>query len=186
MALGDSSVKRVGTSAISVRGVEQTLKALRKLDKELFKESTDTIRSPLESAASIARSRYPSSGNALSGWRASKPKNPVPPKAFPTYRQNQAQQGVKVVVNKRTGKSARSYKVGALLQTNAGGVIFDMARNSPNNFGPDLMAKYGAPSRIMWPSMRAMQGAIVAAIKAATGKASNTIQAMMPKKSVLE
>jgi len=183
MALGDKSVKRVGTSAIRVQGVQQVLDALRKVDKELFKESVDMIRSPLQAAEMIARSRYPADRQPMQGWSHRPPKKPVPPKAFPHYSQKRAQQGIKVVVAKRTGKSARSYKVGALLQTNAGGVIFDMARNSENNFASNLM-RLGTPSRIMWPSMRAMQTAIVAAIHQASKKAANHVQAMMPKQKV--
>ena len=186
MALGSSSLRRRGNAGVYVEGVQDTLKALRKLDVVLFNESVKTIRSPMERAGSLARSRYPANGNALSGWRTRKARNPVPPNTFPAYRQNQAQQGVKVVVNKKTGKSRRSYKLAALIQRNAGGVVFDMARKSPNNFGPDLMAKFGAPSRIMWPSMRAMQGTIVSAIKSAQGKAENVVQAMMPNRNVMK
>ena len=184
MALGDSSVKRRGTSGVYVEGIERTLKALRSLDTEMHKASLDTIRAPLEAAAGIARSKYPANKAALSGWNNRAAKAPIPPKAFPPYRQNSAQKGVKVVVNKRTGKEARSYKIGALIQTNAGGVIFDMARQAPNNFGADLTSKFGSPSRIMWPSMRAMQTSIVSAIKRAQGQAENVIQAMMPNRSV--
>lgn len=186
MALGDASVKKRGVSGVYVEGIEDTLKALRKLDTELFKASVETIRVPLEAAAGIARSKYPPNQGALSGWRTKAPKKPVPPNAFPIYRQNSAQKGVKVVVNKRTSSRKDSYKIGALLQTNAGGVIFDMAREAPNNFGQDLTAKFGSPSRVMWPSMRAMQTAIVASIKLAQGKAENVIQTIMPNRSVMD
>lgn len=186
MALGESSVKRRGTSGVYVEGVEKTLKALKKLDLELHKASIESIRAPLEAAAGIARSRYPANKAALSGWNNQVAKNPKPPRAFPPYRQSSAQKGVKVVVNKRTGKEARSFKVGALIQTNAGGVIFDMARQAPNNFGADLTSKFGSPSRIMWPSMRTMQTSIVAAIKRAQGQAENVIQSMMPNRKVTE
>lgn len=186
MALGDASVKRRGTSGVYVEGIEKTMKALRKLDTELFKASVETIQIPLQAAASLARSKYPADNQALSGWSRRPAKTPIPPRSFPPYRLTSAQKGVKVVVNKRTGKAAKSYKIGALIQTNAGGVIFDIVRNSPNNFGSDLVAKHGGPSRIMWPSMRAMQSSIVAAIKMAQSQAELVIQTLMSDRSVMD
>lgn len=174
------ALTRQGNAGIRVEGMEQTLKALRKLDSELYKASINNIRSPIEAAQILAQSRYPE--RPLSGWRTRKAKAPVPPRAFPPYNPSRARQGVKVVVNKRTGKSASTYKLGALVQINAGGAIYDMAKNSPNNFSTDLRG--GSPSRIMWPSMRAMQTRIVAAIKKAQTEAEMVIHNMMPNKRV--
>lgn len=181
MVLGNPSISRRGTAGIYVEGVEKTLKALRKLEPELFEKSIQSIRAPMEQAATMARTRYPADRYPMTGWGPRKARNPIPPKTFPQYNQNLAQKGISVVVNKRTGKSSRSYKLAALVQKNAGGVIYDMARRSPNNFGSNLM-RFGAPSRIMWPTMRSMQGALVGAVVKAARKAELAVFNAMPNK----
>lgn len=184
MALGEKKITRTGVATIRVEGIEKTLKALKKFDKELFNASIDAIRSPLEAAEMVARSKYPPD-KFMYGWRNKPAKKPIPPNAFPPYSQRRAMDGVKSVVNKRTGKRARTYKIAALVQTNPGGMIFDMARNSPNNFSSNLM-RMGTPSRIMWPSMKAMRASIVAAIMTASKRATTAVQLAMPERKVTE
>ena len=186
MVLGNPKLTRRGTSGVHIEGVDKTLKALRKLDVEVFNALVSQIRGPMETAASRARSRFPANREAASGWQSRKAKNPVPPKAFPYYNQALAQKGVRAVVNKKTGKSRRSYKLAALVQKNAGAVVYDMAKQSENNFAATLTAFGGQPSRVMWPTMRSMQSSIVSAITSAVRKAERIVDKSMPNKKFYE
>ena len=162
-----------------IEGMDKTLRKLRQFDIELHKEIIGDIRSAMNSAASLASASYPAV--AMRGWQSTPAKKPIG-KPFPHYNQKQAQSGIEVVVGKKTGKHKSTYKVAALRQNNAGGMIYDMAGSANKNkarnaqqFMNNLRSSGGRASRVMWPAVRAKEPAIVAVIIGAQKKAETAM-----------
>lgn len=161
---------------IDVKNVDKTMRQLKKLDSTTYNETLDTIKGAMNKAQTSARVRYPAN-TEIRGWVSKKGNN-----KFPHYNQKQAVSGVKTVINKKTGKSKASYKIAALVQKNAGGVIYDMAGSKTAGKGRAgiqfiglLTSLGGKASRVMWPAVRQNQTVIISAVKTATAKAERII-----------
>ena len=169
-----------GLYSIHIDGIEQTIKTLKKTNQEVFNATIESIRGAMTEAQNLARASYPTT--PLQGWNYRKAKAPIPPKPFPHYNAGEVRKGVEVVVNKKTGKSRASYKLAALRQKNAGGIVFDMAGSKTEGEGINgrrfirqLTANYGRASRVMWPAVRAKRALIEATIVLASRKATTTL-----------
>ena len=168
--------------SIYVQNVDKTMRELKKVDVETYNASITTIQGAMSKAQTSARVRYPDSGyntadGQMRGWVNKKGTG-----KFPHYNQRQAMAGVKTVVNKKTSKSKSSYRIAALVQRNAGGVIYDMAGSKTNGNGRagvqfvGLLTKIGnKASRVMWPAVCQNQNAVISAIKEATAKAERIV-----------
>ena len=172
------------TYSIRIEGVESTLKTLGQVDKELLNKIKAEVKDEVDKAAVIAKAGYPS-GRAIRNWNNKPTIKPKSGSGFPNYDYNKARAGVKSVVAKKTASSKKSWKIAALQQKNAGGVIFDMAGSkSPGNgsgvyFVSKLTGEYGRASRIMWPAMRAKQASIVNSIQKGVNKAATELSLRM-------
>jgi len=168
--------------SIDVKNVDKTMRELKKLDVTTYNETLGTIKVAMAKAQSSARVRYPSS-TEFRGWVSKKGNN-----KFPHYNQRQAISGVKTVINKKTGKSKKSYKIAALVQKNAGGVIYDMAGSKTSGKGRAgkqfialLTATGGKASRVMWPAVRQNQTVVIAAVKTAVAQSERIINGKQSK-----
>lgn len=173
-----------GLYNIHIEGVEQTIRTLKKCNLEVYNETIETVRGAMDQAKTLAVASYPT--QPLKGWQYQKAKNPVPPKPFPFYNANQARKGVQTIVNKKTSRARGSYKIAALRQANAGGVVYDMAGSKTAGKGLNgrifinkLTATAGRASRVMWPAVRAKQALIVQTIASATRRATTTLNKEM-------
>lgn len=171
------------TFNVSVTGVDKTMSRLKRLDKDTYNLTIATIQGAMNKAQTSAKVKYPPS-KTLRGWVDKKRTG-----SFPHYNQRQAIGGIKVVVNKKTGKSRKSYKIASLVQKNAGGVIFDMAGSKTTGKGRAgkqfiglLTELSGRASRIMWPAVRQHESAITATVMQAVVKAERLVNADLGKK----
>lgn len=140
---------------VEVRGVKQTLKALRNIDPEARKQFTRDAKRIAKPIVDTARAKYPF--KFLSGmardWASGSGRLLFP------YSQKVAQRGIQTRIN--TG-SRKNYVV-AVVQKDPAASIVDMAgKRSPGRRGPgstsserfiaNLQGDFGSPSRIMWPA----------------------------------
>lgn len=163
-----------------IEGMDKTLRDLKSFDKELHNKIVDDIRSVMNAAASLAKAKYPV--QPLRGWQSKPAVKPVPPKSFPYYNKAEVDKGIEVIVGKKSSKSRRSYKVAALRQNNAGGVVYDMTGSSgktgagrSQQFIQNITANGGRASRVMWPAVRAKEPQIIATIVASQKKAETAL-----------
>ena len=170
------------TFDVHITGVDKTIRTLKRIDVDVYNETITTIKSAMSKAETSAKVKFPPS-NTLSGWVSKKGSG-----TFPHYNQRQAVAGVKAVVNKKTGKSRKSYKIAALVQKNAGAVIFDMAGSKTAGNGRAgkqfiglLTELSGKASRIMWPAVRQHQTAITETVVQAATKAERLVNAELGK-----
>lgn len=148
---------------VEVRGVKQTLKALRKIDPEARKQFTKDAKRIAKPIVDVARAKYPFkylSGMART-WSADSGRLLFP------YSQKVAQRGVQVRIN--TG--AKKNYVVAVVQKDPAASIIDMAgkktrgRRGPGSssgerFVANLQGDFGSPSRVMWPAADGQKDAV--------------------------
>lgn len=156
-----------GTSA-KVTGAKDVLKALKDLDPELRKETQAEMRRAVAPMQAAARDYVPSKP-PLSGWRA-------------TGRlawTNKARTGIKTRIGGRYSKTANSWPLVTLIQSDPAGSVFDIAGRSSSGRDPRgqnliavLNARYGRASRSMWraaeKTLPEVQDAVIAAVDAAS------------------
>jgi hypothetical protein len=139
-----------------IRGVDSTMKTLRKINPTLEKESKKRIKSDIKPMVSAARALVPKQA-PLSGWRTSGSPGSGTERSgesrFPAW-SNSANRRINSSI--RRGKK-QGYKGRILLvsmrQTDAAGAVFDIAgkRNAGNRLDRSLRkAGWGTPSRSMW------------------------------------
>ena len=139
------------TAGVEVYGVKEAIKELRNLDPLYRKQLNKDAKEVAAPAVDDAKGRYPM--QFLSGMKFQwAPKGKV---TFP-YDQMKAQRGVKVKVD--TSKKNQGTIV--ITQTDPAAAIIDMAGKGEGNGNRGKafvrnVAKFGAPSRIMWPAYEA-------------------------------
>lgn len=131
-----------------VKGLRQALTALGKIDKEAQKEAKREMRSALKPAQADARSKVPLKP-PLSGWSS-------------TSRigwSARARTGVQISISSKRDRAGR-IRLAALVQRQAAGAIFDMAGRksggataSGRQLIAQLNARFGRPSRSLWPTV---------------------------------
>ena len=136
------------SAGIEVYGVKNAVKELRKIDPEYRKQFNRDAKNVVAPAVEDAKSRYPQ--QFLSGMKFTwAPKGRI---KFP-YDQQKAQRGVGFKVD--TSKKNQGTVV--IIQKDPAAAIIDMAgkRGGSGNRGTNFvsqLARFGAPSRIMWPA----------------------------------
>jgi len=152
-------------SQTMVHGVAPVLQALKQLEPELYKAISADLKNKAEPmrayvAAGFPDKPYPSSSTI--NWtkygrttRGRKSPNSAG-SSFPKYEGKKARKGVTVVVGGRKVRRTNSYPILRIKQSDAGGSIYDLAKNADKNsqFVMNL-AKSGDPSRVMWRRTKA-------------------------------
>jgi hypothetical protein len=134
---------------IQVTGLKESLRELQKIDPEIRREFSRSVRQITKPVVDEAKSTY--WVEALSGM--SQPWNQRGRDLLP-YDQGDARQGVKTKVS--TAKKNRSLV--AIVQQNPAAAIIEIAgkRNANpagDNFNQNLTDKFGPPMRVMWPAL---------------------------------
>ena len=163
---------------MEVQGVRETIVALRKLDPELRKEFNRRARKIAEPIVREARGRY--TQVPLSGmnrrWA------PAGRQVFP-FTPSDAKKGVRIKID--TSKRLRAHGettgrpvgVVSIKQTNVAAIVFDMAgKASESGLSRQLSARWGAPSRVMWPAAEQHVDTVSAEMRALVNDASRTVQ----------
>jgi hypothetical protein len=158
-----------------VEGVRETIVALRKIDPQLRKQFNKRARDIAKPIVSEARRRYtqvPLSGMSRSWSQNGRQK-------FPFTVEN-ARRGVRVKIDtsKRLSRGpARPVGVISIKQTNVAAVIFDMAgKAADNQLARQLSARWGQPSRIMWPAAEDQLPAVTREMEALTKAVERYVQ----------
>lgn len=182
----------MSVTSIRIEGVESTIKELRKTDTAIYNETIKSIKTEMVRAQGVARAGYPI--KPLSNWRSGELKRPTASrskKPFPPYDVRAARASVEVIVGKKSSKSKTSWKVAALRQKDAGGVVFDMAGSATGGKGKSgpvfiglMNANFSRASRVMWPAVKLSQPAIVKSIDTATKKAATYLNAALSNRKV--
>ena len=170
--------------ASQIRGLEETLRVLKQIDPELYKESRKRIKNDAKPMIQAAKDKLPDV--PMSGWGVSRArmqdikgrKTLRTGSGFPVYNPVSAKRGVILSIRnkRRKGYGGRSLLV-AMVQNDAGGMIFDYARQSSNNnlFVKGLNSRNPKPSRYMWKAAEENMGSVNASLRASIRDVEKTI-----------
>lgn len=170
--------------ASQIRGLEETLRVLKQIDPELYKESRKRIKNDAKPMIQSAKDKLPDV--PMSGWGVSRArmqdikgrKTLRTASGFPVYNPASAKRGVTLSIRnkRRKGYGGRSLLV-AMVQNDAGGMIFDYARQSSNNnlFVKGLDRRNPKPSRYMWKAAEENMGSVNASLRASIRDVEKTI-----------
>lgn len=148
-----------------VHGVAPVLQALKQLEPDLYKQISQEIKStakplrdavaagfpddPWQSRRGVQWTKYGRTTRGVSvDGSGSK---------FPKYDGKKARKGVTVVVGGRKVRRTNSYPIIRLRQGDAGGSIYDLAKNNRTTNKQSFvnnLNKTGEPSRVMWRRTR--------------------------------
>jgi hypothetical protein len=123
----------------AVEGLDSTLKALRKLSPELYKEMNKEIRPALKALAKEAKATIPSQIAGLSNW--TNPGHEVQSKSarvksFPTYEVTAAKRGMSYSTSPRRLNTRGWVALYSILNLSASGSIIESAgRTNPSGRG---------------------------------------------------
>ncbi len=163
-----------------VRGVRESIVALRKIDPQLrkqFNRRANDIARPIVTEARRRYTQVPLSGMSRT-WA------PRGRALFP-FTVSKARSGVRVKVDtsKRLNRGpARPVGIVAVKQTNAAAVIFDMAgKATDNQLSRNLTARWGQPSRVMWPAAESQLPDVERQMRALTNEVERFVQAQLAK-----
>jgi hypothetical protein len=120
----------------AIEGLDRTLKALRSLSPELYKEINKEIRPALKSLANEAKTYLPASIPGLSNWTApaheSKSRTSRV-RAFPTYELTAAKRGISYSTSPRRLNTSGWVALYSIINFSASGAIIETAgRKNPN------------------------------------------------------
>lgn len=168
-----------------IRGLEETLRTLKEIDPELYKETRKRIKNDAKPMIQAAKDKLPDM--PMSRWGVSSArmqdikgrKTLRSGTGFPVYNPASAKRGVTLSIRskRRKGYGGRSLLV-AMVQNDAGGMIFDYARKSSNNnlFVRGLRKRTPRkPSRYMWPAAEENMGSVESSVRASVKDVEKTI-----------
>ena len=169
-------------------GVEQTLKDLKKFDKDAVSKFTKTINKALALAKTEAKSYIPDEP-PLSGWSRTPSANPRKSvrngRGFPAWEPGLMRAGV--VASRAQGKARKkdyTTSAGALINKTPAGVIFELAGRKPGGgstasgtvFKKVLSDRNQPASRVVWRAVDRNRDKIEKDFARALLEAQNTLQ----------
>lgn len=163
-----------------IRGVRQSIVALRKIDPQLRKEFNKRARDIAKPIVLEARRRYtqvPLSGMSRSWTQNGRQKFP--------FTVAGAKRGVRIKIDtsRRLSRGpARPVGIVSVKQMDAAAVIFDMAgKATDNQLGRNLSARWGPASRIMWPAAESELPAVSREMEQLTQAVERFVQAQLAR-----
>lgn len=181
-----------------VMGLEDTLRTLQQIDPVLVRQARKRMKDDLKPVVAAARGTLPA-GPPLSKWVASKRsvvtsgvrrygerKGSGEGSPLPVWESARANRRIGIMVQRKRVKGFTGRRaLVALRQTDAAGQALDMAgKVTSTPFSRNLTARFGPPSRGMWPaveknrskidssmekSKREMEGVINSALRSRSG-----------------
>lgn len=149
---------------VVVDGIKPVLETLRMFEPTVYKRIQKDIANRGKFIVTKVKQEFP-----VQPWEATNPVNwtlygrtkrgrkpeGTAGASFPRYRISDVRKGVAVRVGGRKRRDG-TYPIMTIRQTNAGGVIYDLAKNNrtagKESFVRNLNAT-GKPSRVMWPTV---------------------------------
>lgn len=164
----------MASSTTHVRGLQASLKELRKIDPKLATAARKRLRDDAKPIIQEAKSMIPDV--PLSRWHAGSAKMQDRKgqktlrtgSGFPVFESAGARRRIALSI---TNKSVKGYtgkrRLIAVVEKDAAGSILDYAgrKNSRSQFARNLSAKNGKASRFMWPAAEKHQDAVRASIR---------------------
>lgn len=141
--------------SFEVYGLKDALRQLNTVDKKIRREITRDYKKVVQPVIDDAKSLVPSSA-PLSGWERPWTVKRTGFQMFP-WDSRKATSMIKAKVSgkkpKQYGEFVRELGVFYLGWYGMANTVYDMAgRKRSSVMGENLRAKYGAPSRVMWPA----------------------------------
>ena len=150
-----------------VHGVAPVLQALRQLEPETYKQIVKDLRNNTNDLRVAVANDFPekpwNSSTGQINWakygrttRGRKPKGAAGA-SFPKWEAKKVKRGVSIKVGGRKVRRTNSYPILRIVQSDAAGQIYDLAKNQQGQgavgkqFVQNLNA-VGKPSRVMWKS----------------------------------
>ena len=141
-------------AAVQIDGTQETIRLLKKFYPDLAKEFTKDVKHIVSPITEAAKAKYPE--KILTGmfrnWSQGKGKSSR--LLFP-YSASDARKGVKVRIRNKSALDMPTAVI-TITQMNPAAAIIDMAGKTNAGtgimFNQNLTAKFGNPSRVMWPS----------------------------------
>jgi len=176
----------------NVRGVESTLRTLRKVNPKLYREAVKRIKSDAKPMQADARSGIPVS---LSRWNASTARMQDrrgrrtlrTGGGFPVLVPSKAKSGIGLSVkNKRVTAMTGKMLLIAMVQKDAAGIILEAAgrKSVDSSFEQNLQTKHGTKSRYMWPAAEKNLPAVRASIEKSIKAIEKDLNAELKKRPV--
>jgi hypothetical protein len=140
---------------IDTYGMNETLRALRLFDKDMYDHIRKNIADASQPLAKVVGERFPDE-KPLSGWHTSGRKGPS---RMPGYSPGAASKGVKAIAGTGLARG-KGRTILRIQQTNAGGMVFDTAGSANNSQFVMNLDKHrrtkskqnGWRSRILYPA----------------------------------
>lgn len=149
-----------------VHGIKPVLDALRTLDRETYKIIVDDLKNNTNDLRVAVMNDFPDKP-----WKASRAINWTKygrtergrkkPSAsgttFPRWQSAKVKRGVSIKVGGRKVRRTNSYPILRVVQSDAAGQIFDLAKNAQSTAGVTFvnnLKSSGQPSRVMWKSVK--------------------------------
>jgi len=141
--------------AYRVRGLDQALDTLKKIDPELYKAAQKRIKNDVKPMITEARKGVPQQ-TPLSRWKEASGAGERSGSARLPAWTGKPQNRINASVRRRKIRGTGGKRTLMKMQQNSpAGAVFDIAgRKNPNGsqFNINLRAKYGNASRSMWPA----------------------------------
>jgi hypothetical protein len=143
------------TQAYRVRGLDQALDTLKKIDPELYKAAQKRIKNDVKPMITDARKSVPQQ-TPLSRWKQSSGAGERSGEArLPAWTGRPANRINASVRRRKIRGTGGKRTLMKMQQSSPAGAVFDIAgRKNPggSQFNRNLIAKYGSASRGMWPA----------------------------------
>jgi hypothetical protein len=141
--------------AYRVRGLDQALDTLKKIDPELYKAAQKRIKADVKPMITEARKGVPQQ-TPLSRWKAASGAGERSGSArLPAWTGRPANRINASVRRRKIRGTGGKRTLMKMQQSSPAGAVFDIAgRKNPggSQFNRNLIAKYGPASRSMWPA----------------------------------
>ena len=182
-----------GESEIILVGIDETLSALKQMDKDAVKKFKAVINEVLTDAERTARG-FVKAEPPMRGWKT---RDPLRPKkttrggaGWPAYNQGVIQQGIRK--SKAQGKVRGDYttSAGALINESAAGAIIEVAGRKSGGTGTgiqfirNLTDEIRNPSRLIWRAVDDKKKAAEIKVLKALDEAKDTLQKNLDRERV--
>lgn len=180
------------TLTVSVVGVREMMKTIRKIDPELRKVTVRTIKQAAKPIVATAQQSYPDT--IMRNWRdkPAKKGRVRNGRGWPAYEKGQATKSIKIHYGGRAPREKQRWRLLRVVQWNAAGAIFDMAgRLNPTGNGTVQAGQFmnnlsGAAngrraSRTIWPAVELHMPQVTDTVLEALRVVERTIQTEIDK-----
>jgi hypothetical protein len=150
-----------------VHGIKPVLEALRTLERETYKIIEQDLKDSTNDLRVAVMNDFPdkpwkSSTGVINWTKYGRTKAGKRPKggegaSFPRWQSSKVKRGVQVKVGGRKVRRTNSYPILRVVQSNAAGSVFDLAKNADTTAGTTFVSNLqssGQPSRVMWKSVK--------------------------------